>query len=84
MPTRTRKHPEAGPSEAGPALPVPTVSDLALAALRHVPPTFTAYETLPDGSERVLVAHVRYTVMIAWRPDGQTWAVVWRQDVAEA
>jgi hypothetical protein len=41
MPTRTRKHPEAGPT-----LPVPTVSDLALAALRHV----TLADAIREGS----------------------------------
>jgi hypothetical protein len=78
MPTRTRKHPEAAP-----ALPVPTVSDLALAALRHAPPTFTAYETLPDGAECVVVVSVRYSVMLTVAPEWADVPVVWRQDDAE-
>ncbi len=45
-------------------------------------PTYSAYERLPDGRERVVVASLRYTQMLAWRPDGQTWAVEWRQDMA--
>jgi hypothetical protein len=44
------------------------------------PPTWTAVETLPEGQERVLAEHLRLTEMLAWRPDGQTWAVSWRQD----
>lgn len=43
-------------------------------------PTYTAYESLPDGRERVLVSHLRYTQMLAWRFPYPTWAVVWRQD----
>jgi hypothetical protein len=46
------------------------------------PPTWSAYETLPDGREHLLAEHLRYTQMLGARFPEAVWAVVWRQDVA--
>lgn len=46
------------------------------------PPTWTAYETLPDGRERVLAEHLRYTAVLGARFPDTIWAIVWRRDPA--
>lgn len=47
-------------------------------------PTWSAFETLPGGEERLLVAGLRLTeVMAALFPEA-VWAVVWHLDTPEA
>jgi len=51
---------------------------------RYPAPTWTAYETLPDGGERVLAEHLRYTEVLGARFPEAVWAVVWKLDAAPA
>jgi hypothetical protein len=57
---------------------------IATTLARTAPPTWSASEILAGGSERVIVEHLRYTEMCAYRFDDRTWNVVWRQDVTPA
>lgn len=67
------------PPEAVRATPAPSSTRTAAPGAAPAS-TYSAYETLPDGRERRLVAGLRYTMMLGHRFDGQTWAVAWRID----
>ena len=43
-------------------------------------PTWSAYETLPDGRERLLADHLRLTQVLAFHAPEAVWAVVWHED----
>jgi hypothetical protein len=57
---------------------------IATTLARTAPPTWSAFETLAGGDERLIVAHLRYTAMMGYHFDERTSLVVWREDVTPA
>jgi len=57
---------------------------IATTLARTAPPTWSAYEILAGGGERLIVEHLRSTAMLAYRFDDRTWNVIWRLDVTPA
>lgn len=57
-----------------------TTITVATTLARTAPPTWSAFETLPGGGERLIVDHLRYMQMVDYTFDERTYLVTWRQD----
>jgi hypothetical protein len=57
---------------------------IATTLARTAPPTWSAFETLAGGGERLIVERLPYTAMMGYHFDERTWAVTWRQDITPA